>query len=77
MTTMNTSADLFGEEWQGYEVQTFTVRDGNGFYISHTVDNTRTVFTQYEILVRYSDGTEDRTYATSQQELELWTKHLN
>jgi hypothetical protein len=76
MTTLNKAADLFGEEWQGYEVQTFTVRDGKGYYIAHTVDNTREVFTQYEILIRHDDGDETRTYVTTEQELELWTEHL-
>lgn len=70
------SSDLFGEEWDGYEVQTFTVKDGQGFYISHTVDNTRTIFTQHEILIRFNDGTTERTYVTSDQELKLWTEHL-
>lgn len=70
------SADLFGEEWDGYEVQTFTVKDGQGFYISHTVDNTRRIFTQYEILIQFNDGTTERTYVESDQELKLWTEHL-
>lgn len=77
MTTLLKSHELFGDEWSGYEVKTFTVKDGTGYYIAHEVDNTRTVFTQYEILVRFNDGTTERTYATTEQELKLWTEHLN
>lgn len=74
--TLEKSADLFGEEWDGYEVRTFAVKDGKGFYISHEVDNTRRIFTQHEILIQFNDGTTERTTADSEQELKLWTEHL-
>lgn len=76
MTTVKKSHELFGEEFEGYDVTTFTVKDGQGYYISYPVDNTRTAYTQYRIRVDYSDG--DTVFETvdSRQELELWTVHL-
>ena len=77
MSTNHTASELFGEEYEGLEVKTFTVKDGKGFYIGYTVDNTRTVYTHYLIRIEYNDGEVETTTADSQQELELWTKHLN
>lgn len=74
--TLTKATELFGEQFDGLEVHSFPVKDGKGFYISHTVDNTRRIYTQHEILIQFSDGTEERSTAESQQELELWTKHL-
>lgn len=73
---MQSATELFGEQYEGLEVHEFPLRDGKGYYISHVVDNTRTVETHHEILLRFNDGTEERTTAESPKELELWTKHL-
>ena len=76
MSTLN-SSELFGEEYGDLEVTTFTVKEGVGFYVGYTVDNTRTVYTHYLIRIEYSDGTVETTTADSDQELKLWTEHLN
>lgn len=68
---------LFGEEYSGFAVTEFEVKDGKGYYITEVVDNTREVFERHLILIRYSDGTEERTDATTAQELKLWTEHLS
>ncbi len=74
--TLSKATELFGEEYEGFEVHTFAVKAGKGYYIAHTVDNTRAVFTQYEIFIQFDDGTTERTDATTEQELKLWTEHL-
>jgi hypothetical protein len=76
VTTLHKAADLFGEEFGDLEVHTFKVKDGRGYYISYTVDNTRTVQTRHSIRIEYSDGTVETTTADSEQELKLWTEHL-
>lgn len=76
MSTLKKSTELFGEEYDSLEVTTFPVKDGTGYYISHTVDDTRRIYTHYLIRIEYSDGTVETSTADSVQELELWTKHL-
>lgn len=71
-----TASELFGEEYADFEVKTFAVKDGKGYYITEEVNDTRTTYLRHIILIRFNDGTEERTDATSEQELKLWTEHL-
>jgi hypothetical protein len=77
MTLDKVSAtEIFGEQWEGYEIHSFPIKDGVGYYLPHTVDNTRTVETHYEIRLIWNNGDTEESTAESEQELKLWTEHL-
>lgn len=74
--TLTKASEVFGEEYDGFELHTFPVKDGQGFYVTERVDNTRKVYDHHIIKIIFNDGSTEETYADTPQELELWTKHL-
>lgn len=70
--------ELFGEEFDGLEVKEFPVHSGGkGYYVQWNDDNPRATYPRTEALIIWPDGEEIRTEIESDQELKLWTEHLN
>ncbi len=72
---------IFGEAFADVDMYTFPVRSmgnatGTGYYIAYEVNNTRRIFTAYRIAVVWDNGDVEYSTADTQQELELWTKHM-
>jgi len=76
-----TASELFGEAYADFQLHSFPVRSmgnatGTGYYVAEQVDNTRRIFTHYRIAIVWDDGTVEHSTADSEQELKLWTEHL-
>jgi hypothetical protein len=76
-----TAESLFGEPFGEYPLRTFPVRSmgnatGKGYYIGYPVDNTRRKYTAYRIAIVWDDGDVEYSTADSEDELKLWTEHL-
>lgn len=79
--TQPTAASLFGESFADLDLHSFPVRSmgnatGTGYYIAYTVDNTRQIATAYRIAIVWDNGDVEYSTADSEQELKLWTEHL-
>ena len=74
--TLTKARDIFGEEYAAYELHTFPIKDGIGYYIGYEVDDTRKVYNLYHIKLIWDDGATEETTVEGEQELALWTDHL-
>lgn len=73
-----TAAEIFGEEWEGYSVHTFPIRDGVGYWVAYeSMGADRRPATHYRIKLIWTNGETEETTAESPKELALWTDHLN
>jgi len=81
MTTLHNATEVFGSSAEGLELHSFPVRSmgnatGTGYWIGMEVDNTRRVYTLYRICIIWDNGDVEYSTAESEQELKLWTEHL-
>lgn len=72
---------IFGEAFADVDMHTFPVRSmgnatGTGYYVAYELDDTRTVSTRYRICIVWDNGDVEYSTADTEQELELWTKHM-
>ncbi len=72
-----TSTEIFGEQWEGYTLTSFPIKDGVGYYVAYeSMGADRRPATHYAIKLVWSNGDTEESTAESPAELELWTKHL-
>ena len=73
----HTATELFGEEFEGLELHTAEVKGGTAYWVTQTIDNTRRIYEEHTFTILWEDGERlDTITIEGQQELDLWTKHL-
>jgi hypothetical protein len=76
-----TAESLFGEPFADLPLHSFPVRSmgnatGTGHYVAYELDDTRNRRIAYRIAIVWDNGDVEYSTADSEQELELWTKHM-
>lgn len=73
----HTVTSLFGEEFEGLELKSTPVAGGTAYWVTQTIDDTRRVYELHTFKIIWDDGEEFETIdLEGDQELALWTKHL-
>lgn len=72
-----TATALFGEYFEGLELKSTPVAGGTAYWVTQTIDDTRRVYELHTFKIIWDNGEEFETIdLEGEQELELWTKHL-
>lgn len=75
--TLTKATELFGETVEGLELKSTPVAGGTAYWVTQTVDNTRRVYEEHTLTIIWDDGERmEPVTLEGDQELELWTKHL-